>query len=284
MSGREYGGGASGNDASMPGSLRAAVRKYGTAGIVSLRSRLAYPAAFAGSMLTYGLFIFVFSRIWASIYSSQATIAEYDRPMAVWYFIVAEISAFGFGRFYHTLSEDMKSGQVAYLLARPYGFTAYNFSQAMGPALADCLILALEGALLGRAFAGPLPVASPGQAAALAASLFLAGCLQFFLQFAISMTAFWLEENAAIFWIYQKLALVVGTLLPLEFLPLAAQGIAHWTPFPYLSWAPARIAVAWNPATAFGLLAAQAAWTAAAALLCKAVFCAGRSKITVNGG
>jgi len=154
----------------------------------------------------------------------------------------------------------------------------------MGPALADCLVLALEGMLLGRIFAGPLPVNSPGQAAALAASLFLAGCLQFFLQFAISMTAFWLEENAALFWIFQKLALVVGTLLPLEFLPPAARSVARWTPFPYLSWAPARIAVAWDPAEALGLLAAQAAWTAAAALLCKAVFSAGSRKITVNGG
>lgn len=265
-------------------SLAAALRKYGTSGSVSLRSRLAYPAAFAGSLLTYGLFIFVFSRIWATIYSGPTEIAGYDRPMAVWYFIVAEISAFGFGRFYHSLSEDMKSGQVAYLLARPYGFTAYHFSQAMGPALADCLVLAAEGALLGLVLAGPFPVTSMAQAAALILSLALAGCLQFFLQFSISMTAFWIEENAAVFWIYQKIALVAGTLLPIEFLPAAARAIVRWTPFPYLSWAPARIAVAWNPRQALALLCIQAAWTVAAALLCRALFAAGRGKISVNGG
>ncbi len=251
---------------------------------MSLRNRLAYPAAFAGSLLTYGLFVFVFSRIWAAIYANRAAIAGYDRPMAVWYFIVAEISAFGFGRFYQSLSEDMKSGQVAYLLSRPYSFIVYHLSQAMGPALADCLVLTAEGLVLGLAFAGPIPVDSLPQASALVASLSLAGCLQFFLQFSISMTAFWMEENAAIFWIYQKLALIVGTLLPLEFLPDAAQAIARWTPFPYLSWAPGRIAVAWEPREALSLLGAQAAWTAAAALLCRGVFAAGRGKITVNGG
>ncbi len=266
------------------GPLAAAFRKYSTAGLVSMRSRLAYPAAFAGSLLTYGLFVFVFSRIWASIYAGRAEISGYDRAMMVWYFITAEISVFGFGRFYYSLSEDMKSGQVAYLLSRPYGFTAYHFSQALGPALADCLVLAAEGALLGRILAGPFPVASIPQAAALVLSLLLAGSLQFFLQFSIAMTAFWIEENAAIFWIFQKIALVVGTFLPLEFLPGAVAAAARWTPFPYLSWASARIAVAWSPGEGLRLLALQAAWTAAAALLCRWVFAAGRGKITVNGG
>ncbi len=267
-----------------PLGIRTALRKYSTAALVSLRNRLAYPAAFAGSLLTYGLFVFVFSRIWASIYSGRGDIAGYDRAGMVWYFIVAEISVFGFGHFYSTLSEDIKSGQVAYLLARPYGFTAYHFSQTMGNTLGDCLVLAAEGVLLGRLLGGPVPVTSLVQGAALVLSILLAGCLQFFLQFAIAMTAFWLEENAAVYWIYQKLALVIGTFLPLEFLPPAAAAAARWTPFPYLSWAPARIAVAWEPREALGLLAAQAAWTAAAALLCRGVFAAGRGKITVNGG
>jgi ABC-2 type transport system permease protein len=264
--------------------LHTALRKYSTAGLVSMRNRLAYPAAFAGSLLTYGLFVFVFSRIWAAVYSGRVGIAGYDRPMMVWYFIVAEISVFGFGRFYSTLSEDIKSGQVAYLLARPYGFTAYHFSQTMGHTLGDCLVLAAEGFLLGRLLGGPVPVTSLAQGAVLVLSILLAGCLQFYLQFAIAMTAFWLEENAAVYWIYQKLALVIGTFLPLEFLPKAVESAAKWTPFPYLSWAPARIAVAWEPGEGLRLLAFQAAWTAAAALLCRGVFAAGRGKITVNGG
>ncbi len=275
---------ADGGTPGSPGTLASALRKYATAALVSLRSRLAYPTAFAGSLLTFGLFVFVFSRIWSAVYSTQAEISGYDRAGMIWYFIVAEISIFGFSRFYSSLSEDLKGGQVAYLLARPYGFTAYHFSQAMGPALGDSLVLAGEGVLLGLLLGGPFPVTSALQGAALVLSLLLAACLQFFLQFAIAMTAFWIEENAAIFWIYQKLALIVGTFLPLEFLPPGAAAAARWTPFPYLSWAPARMAVAWNFGDGLKILAAQAAWTAAAALLCRAVFAAGRGKITANGG
>jgi ABC-2 type transport system permease protein len=262
----------------------AAWRKYGATAAVGLRDKLAYPASFAGSLLTYGLFIFIFSRIWATVYEGRASIAGYDRSMAVWYFIVAEIPMFGFGRFFHSLSRDMKSGQVAYLIARPYDFTGYHFAQAMGPALADSFVLAVEGAIIGLLVAGPFPVASPLHGFCLLLSLLTAGFLQFFLQFAIAMTAFWVEENAAFFWIYQKIALVAGTLMPLEFLPDIGRAIVRPTPFPYLAWAPARIAVAFDPSEAAAILSAQVAWTLAAALLCRAVFAAGSRKLSINGG
>jgi ABC-type uncharacterized transport system permease subunit len=76
----------------------------------------------------------------------------------------------------------------------------------------------------------------------------------------------------------------VGTLLPLEFLPAGARAVAVWTPLPSLSYAPARIAVAVTPNEAFGLIGAQLGWLAAAVILCRLVFAAERSKITIQGG
>jgi ABC-type uncharacterized transport system permease subunit len=76
----------------------------------------------------------------------------------------------------------------------------------------------------------------------------------------------------------------VGTLLPLEFLPAGARAVAVWTPLPSLSYAPARIAVAATAHEALGLMGAQLGWLAAAVILCRLVFAAGRSKITIQGG
>jgi ABC-2 type transport system permease protein len=268
------------------------LRKYATAAAVSLRERLAHPANFVGSLFTYGLFVFVFSRVWATAFAGKADIAGYTREMCVWYFIVAEIPAFAFGRFFMPLAQDLRGGQAAYLLARPYGFILFRWAERMGAALVEAALFLALGAAMGLAAAGPLPVRGAGAAAALLASLLMAGSLQFLLQLALAMTAFWVEENSAFFWIYQKAVLVVGTLVPLEFLPEAAQRAAWWTPLPLLAYAPARIAVAggapWSTGPAGGsllaLLALQAAWLAAAALLCRAVFAAGRGKITLQGG
>ena len=263
-------------------------RKYGLAGATGLKTRLAYLGNYAGSILSYGLFVFVFSRIWTAAFESRAgasgLIAGYDRATAIWYFIVAEVSVFGFGRFFWRLAEDVKSGQVSYLLGRPYSFVGFHYAESMGPALVDAAIFLAEGLLLGTLLAGPPALLGPGRAAALILSLLLAGSLQFFLQLAIAMTAFWIEENAAFFWIFQKLVLVVGTLLPIEFLPARAQAATAFTPFPSLSYAPARIAVAAGPAEGAKLVAVQAAWLLGAVLLCETVYRLARKNLSVNGG
>lgn len=260
------------------------LRKYRLVGSTSARNQIIYRGNFFGSILTYGLFVFVFARIWAAAYSGRSSIAGYDYSMSVWYFIVAEISVFGFGRFFSALAEDVKSGQVAYLLGRPYSFVGYHWAEAMGKGILEAGILLIEGIVAGLILAGPPPAASVPRLLGVILSLLLAGSLQFHLQMALAMTAFWVEENMAFFWIFQKLSLVVGTLLPLEFLPETARRLALWTPLPSLSYAPARIAVAATLPESLGLLALQAAWLVGAVGLANLVFERGRHRVAILGG
>ncbi|MBN1519345.1 MAG: ABC-2 family transporter protein [Spirochaetales bacterium] len=265
-------------------------RLYSVAASTSLRERTMYLGNFTASMLTYGLFVFIFSRVWAGAYAGRSEIAGYTQSMAVWYFIVAEITSFGFGRYFWGLSRDVKSGQVAYQLGRPYDFVAYNYAERVGGSLADAAVILAEGLAVGFLLVGTPPSAGGGLGAEilrgglLAVSLLLAGSLNFLLHFSISLTAFWLEENDAFYWVYQKLVLVVGTLVPIEFLPDTVAAAALWTPFPYLSWAPARVFVAFSPADALSLIARQLAWVAFAVLLARAVFSLSSRRVALNGG
>lgn len=277
--------------------LQPSLRKYVVAATTAMSERIAYPGNFTGSMFTYALFVFIFSRVWAGAYAGATEIAGYTMRMAVWYFIIAEIPSFGFGRFFSTLSRDMKSGQVAYLLARPYDFIGYNLAEKLGGSLLEAGVILAEGLVVGMVLVGlpPAIVAdNPAGSASvlmeaarlgfLIVSLLLAGALNYFLQLTIAMTAFWLEENEAFFWIFQKFALVVGTLIPIEFLPEQAARLAVWTPFPYLSYAPARIMVAFYPAEALSLVARQALWVFLALVSAKLVFSSGSRRLSVNGG
>lgn len=266
----------------------------------AFREKLAFRANFAASMLTYGLFVFVFSRIWASALSGEASIAGYDYRMMVWYFIIAEIPLFSLGNFFWNLSRDMKSGQVAYLLSRPFDFVSYQYWERLGSAMPGFLLLLGEGLVIGLLITGSLPpsaasaavlggevFAPSGQiirATLVLVSLLLSATLSFYLQFALALTAFWLEENEAFYWIFQKLALVVGTLLPVEFLPARVLSLALWTPFPYIAYAPARIFVAFDGGTASRLLGIQALWIGLGILATRLVFGFGVRKISVNGG
>lgn len=272
--------------------LRSALRCYGAAAGTSLRERSAYLMNFGAGMLTYGLFIFIFSRVWAGAYAGKGEIAGYTNSMAIWYFIVAEVTHFGMGHFFQAMARDMKSGQVAYLLSRPYDFVHYHYAEHVGGSMSRFGLIVAEGHAIGLLFAGAPPALASGaglfdqagRALCTLVSLLLAGSLNFMLQFALSLSAFWLEENDALYWIYQKLALVVGTLVPLEFLPAAAVRVAVWTPFPYLSYAPARIFVAFSWQEALSLLSRQTAWLVLAYLLARLVFARGSRSVSVNGG
>ncbi len=274
-------------------------RKYFAAARIALRNRLAYRGNFAGAIVTYGLFVFVFSRIWATVYADKADIAGYTRAMCVWYFVVAEVVAYGFGRFYWTLDRELKNGQIAYLVARPYSFTLFQYCQAMGPAAIESGILLAEGALIALLGTGlPPPLAGGSEpagyaiahggeilrGACLVASLLLSGSVSFLLQLSIAMTAFWFEENAAFFWIFQKFTLVAGTLLPLEFLPGEARDLIRFTPFPSMAYAPARIMAAFSPREAANLIGGQILWLAIAAALASLVYSRGTRRLAVNGG
>lgn len=273
--------------AALPGARRSLGARYGkylAAARLGLSTRLAYRGNALGRALTYGLFVFVFSRIWTSVMSGRKDLAGYDLAALVWYFIVAELPAFSFGRFFGTVAQDVKSGQIAYLVARPWSFLGYGIASAMGPALLDLGLFVLEGLGLGLLIVGSCPLREAGQAAALLASLLLAGVLQYHVQAAIALTAFWVEENAAFLWIWQKLALVAGTLMPIEFLPETIRRVALWSPFPWVAWAPARIAVAWEGGSSAALLLGQLLWALAAIALSRLVYAAGRRRIAAQGG
>ena len=78
--------------------------------------------------------------------------------------------------------------------------------------------------------------------------------------------------------------LIIGTLIPIEFLPEPVATIAAWTPFPYLSYAPARMFVAFSWAEAGSLIVRQSIWLLVAVVLAKAVFALGSRRIAMNGG
>jgi ABC-2 type transport system permease protein len=260
-------------------------RKYVLAGSIALRNRWTYPVDVAGLVFTYGLFVFVFSNLWAAACSGRATLAGYDQRQLTWYFIVSELVIFGIGNSAFTaLSTDIKTGQVAYTLARPWSFPLKSLSETLGCALSMLGPFAVVGWLVGSANVGIWMPASAAHGAVLLLSILLSLILVFLCQFLLSMTAFWVEENAAFLWIHQKLALVLGTFLPLEFYPAVWRPWLELTPYGWLCYPPARLAAAYDPNQALRLLSGQTAWILGLSIVSSLVFSAGSRRTAVQGG
>lgn len=279
--------------------LNRVLRKYFFVANATMQEKLSYAGNFTASLLTYGVFVFIFSQLWANAYSVKSDIAGYTRNMMIWYFIIAEIPMFGFSRYFISLSAEMKSGDIAYMINRPYSFLGFNYASKIGGSLIDAGILLFTGVILGLILAGSPPNAIPVNLSSsslenfslhalkylmIAASLILSGTLNYFLQSTIAMTALWFEENEAFYWIFQKLSLIIGTLVPIEFLPEAIVKIARFTPFPYIAYTPARMMVAFSPVEGLKLMACQIVWIIIGIFLANFVFSLGRKRLSVNGG
>lgn len=268
----------------MPGP-RAKLRKYLLAGATALRNRWTYPADIAGVVVSYGLFVFVFSRLWTSAYVGRAELAGYDQHQLTWYFIFSELILFSLGNStFLNLSNDIKTGQVAYTLSRPWSFPLTALSESLAGALSLVLPFAVVGWLVGTWSTSPWVPVSAYQVAVLLLSLLLTLVLQFLCQFLLSMTAFWVEENAAFLWIHQKLALILGTFLPLEFFPADWRPWVEATPYGWLAYPPSRLAVAFDPSQVPFLVGGQVFWIAVLAGAVALVFAAGRRRTVQQGG
>ncbi len=261
------------------------MRKYVLAGSTAVRNRWAYRADVAGLVFTYALFVFVFSNLWAVAYAGKARLAGYDLRQLTWYFIVSELVLFSMGQGTFTaLSADIKTGQVAYTLGRPWSFPFKSLAENVSCALSLMGPFALVGWLMGSTRLGFWRPSSALHALALTLSMLLALVLLFLCQFLLSMTAFWWEENTAFLWIHQKLALVSGTFLPLEFFPAEWRPWIERTPYGWLCYPPARLAVAFETGQVRRLLAGQLAWVLGLAVLASLVFAAGSRRTAVQGG
>ncbi len=258
--------------------------KYYASANSALQNKLAYRADLFGTGLTYSIFVFIFVNLWKSVFSQSAVISGYTKNMGIWYFIVAEIAAFGSSGIFKTITEEVKNGAVAYALGRPYSYLGYQFSQNLGETLPSQFILIILGSLFGFFYAGALPLGGILHLPAVLFSLSLSVCLSFFIQAAISLSAFWLEENSAFYWIYMKLILIVGTLMPVEFLPERFHLAARLSPFSSVAYAPARLAVAFEGRQALSILGVQLFWTIAAGLLASMIYRRGVKHVSVQGG
>ena len=261
-------------------------RKYGLVARTSLQNGLAYRADFIFDGIFYAFVVFIFMQLWHAIYRQDpdGLIAGYSYVQILWYFIITEMLTFARSNVFEDLNQDIKTGGIAYLLNKPFHYLLYQCANGAGPILVKWFFNGLTGLILGSLLAGPLagfsPLRLPWILLAMAGGLLL----NFLTMACLGLSAFWLEENTAFYWIYQKLTFILGLFLPVEFLPGWAQRIALCLPFPYINYGPARLAVAFSGPSCLRIVAVQFLYILGLALLAGWIFRKGVKRINVNGG
>jgi ABC-2 type transport system permease protein len=138
--------------------------------------------------------------------------------------------------------------------------------------------------VLGLLFVGPVPNFHWAALPLMLLSMLMGIALQFFSLMAVGLTAFRLEDNSAIYLIYQKLVFMLGMFLPVEFLPGWLQGIARVLPFSYVAWGPARLFVDFSWGLFLKVAPMQVLWIAVAVGISALMYRGGMRNLQANGG
>lgn len=278
------------------------VARYGSVFWTSARQQWVYRTELVARAIQMILFMGVFMALWSTAFgvSGRAELEGYTLAQMVWYLAMTETVALSTSRIFIEISEKVKAGDLAYTLARPLSYPFFQVANSLGNSAPRFLLNLLTAAAVVGLGMRQGPVLSPsaslginsvegaGSLPGLATFLGMAALallLDAFLAVLIGLLAFWLEEVTPVFWIYQKLLFTVGGLfLPLEMFPEQLQQVARWLPFQFITYAPARAFVAFEPDFVLQAVMGQVVYIAVLSALVALVWRRAQQRLVVHGG
>jgi ABC-2 type transport system permease protein len=262
------------------------IAKYLAVGRITLASQAAYLAEMLLRTLFLAMILYVFVQLWTVTYEAlgRATVAGFSVAQMIWYLMITESILLSRPRMTTEIDAEVRAGDVAYQLIRPYDYVLFRLARYLAERLLRLAICLAIGTGLALLYVGPVPLAPGGLAAALAV-LALGVAVDFAGAIAIGLCAFWVEDTQPLTLLYDRaIMLLGGLLLPLELLPDSLAGLLAGLPFQLLLYAPARLAVSGDLAPLPGALAQLAVTLALAAAAVRLIQGRAVRRLHGNGG
>jgi ABC-2 type transport system permease protein len=266
--------------------LMLSVQKYLAVMRVSIASNLAYmmEVVFRGLFLV--VLIFVLGQLWKTTYSARGAklLSGFSISDMIWYLAAAETIATSMPTLTRRIDQEVRSGQLAYLLGRPCNYIFYNFAQYMGERLVRLAINGVVAGVVALIFVG-LPHLTWMGIVAWPLVAFMALCIDFVAYFSIGLLAFWTEDTNSFSFVFSRLTLVLGGVLaPLEIFPQPLRGIAQALPFSAILYGPARTLVHFELYPFLGLLEQQSITVVVGCVIMLALYSVAIRRVSINGG
>lgn len=235
----------------------------------------------------YFIMIYILMNLFKYTYSDpNELINGYDMNQMVWYVVITEIlwSVLGGRKLCRKICDDVKSGNIAYNLNKPYSYIGYSLFSHLGSITIKAFIYTILGLLVGYMFLGMFPSLTILESLSVILVSILATIISTLLIIAIGMFSFFMEDANPLYWLYSKLILVVGVIFPIEYFPKIIQPIINFSPVYVVSYGPAKLFVDFSTEKLISILLAQLIYVIIASLLCMLIYKKGVKKLNVNGG
>ena len=250
-------------------------------------SSLQYVFNILFGFIGYAVILFVFFQLWHYLYSDpNELINGYTMNEMVWYIIVTEIlwSSLGGRKFCTKICNDIKSGNIAYNLCKPYSYIGYALSSHLGSIIIKTVIYILLGMVMGFIFLGEFPAISISSIIVVSISSLLALVISTLLILMIGLFSFKIEDAQPFYWLYSKFILIIGTLFPIEFFPEIVRPILGYSPIFAICYGPAKLFVHFDFFYGLQVIGIQILYLIIVYFLCLCLYKKGVKKLNVNGG
>ena len=261
-------------------------QKYVAIMRVSIANNLAYVMEVFFRALLLVVLVYILGQLWKTTFSARGVtvLKGFSISDMIWYLVVAETIALSLPQLTRRIDQEVRSGQLAYLLGRPCNYVFYNFAQYLGERLVRLSINGAVGAILALIFVG-LPHFTWMGVLAWPLVTFFALCIDFVAYFSIGLLAFWTEETSSFALIFNRLTLVLGGVLaPLTILPEPLRSIARALPFSAILYGPAQTLIHFEVYQFAWLLLQQMITLVVGGLILLAVYLVAIRRVNINGG
>ena len=263
------------------------MKKYFRVAKMMLINNLQYIWDIALGAIHFLLIIFIFVNLWQYLYGSgKSVILGYDISQMVWYLIVTELIAIGTVTSITKggISDEVKSGNISYILNKPINYIWYQFSNFIGEVIVKLTFYISLSLAVGFIMIGELRNFSFVYIPFMIIVIALGILVDFFLRVTVGLLAFWTEDISPLFWMYEKFILMFGVFFPAELFPKAVADIVKASPIAAIVYGPGKIVIDFSFETFFSIVFIQIIYLLLAMALTFFVYQKGVKKLNVNGG
>lgn len=253
----------------------------------TLIENLSYIPNILLGFINFIVMMFIFLNLWEYMYSDTSQVINgYTINQMVWYVLITETLWFGTRNkaLTNQISQDIKSGNIAYNINKPYNYVFYIIAKHLGEITIKFIAFIIIGVVLGIVFVGPIQNFNFTNLPLIMVTVLFGILINSVLRIAISIISFWIEDSTPFHWVYDKLILVLGTLFPIEMFPKFLQPIMQCTPIFVVTYGPAKLLINFSVEKFIQVFIAQIIYLVIAFLLVLILYKRGVKKLNVNGG
>ena len=254
---------------------------------INYYSTTAYNASLVSSLIIVFFRVFLLCSLYSVIYSTVAggSVNGFSFSDTVWILVFMNVMELSFkGGTLLRIAGEVKNGDIAYSLSRPYSYFLYHWFLLLGKSFFPLFVNVLVGTFIVLTFIG-LPNFSLFSFVLGLVFCLIGAFLNFTISFTLGLLAFWFEEVRPFNWIYSKLLLIAGgSIVPLQFFPEWIKPVLNFLPFSKVFYFPATVIFKFNWNDLFYGTFILVFWTVVALGLVYFVFNKAKRNVSINGG